>query len=218
MVSTADRLLNDNAINSSEFDFLTRATDDFIEELKSRSNGNYFYDFRYKGFNFPYSIMKMMNRAVQTNKNNCSCRTPGVYFEDNAAFMCTQDIILKTDVVESFYNNLDTVVFKDSIIGVEPMLLVELSKVNSTYITYEELAQIISLLPDGSSGEDPTSLAFLGLCGLFGVQGSDIGCCANYSGPCWYCHVVCFTHDLLCVCCNSNVVPCFSGCNPEDGC
>lgn len=132
--------------------------------------------------------------------------------------MCTQDIVLKSSAVESFYYNLDTVVFKKEIYGVDTSLLDTLSNMTQPYITYEELTQIITSLPNGSIGTDSTSSAIFGLCGLFGWEGSDIGCCGNYGGGCWYCHVGCLAHDLLCWCCDSGVVPCGSGCQTEAGC
>lgn len=33
-------------------------------------------------------------------------------------------------------------------------------------------------------------------------NGSDIGCCGNYSGCCWYAHTLCFYHDLECLECD----------------
>jgi hypothetical protein len=218
LVLEANNLLGSNTISSNDFSYLSNVIDEFVQELKNKSDENYFYNYKYKGFNFPYSIMKMMNRAIQSSSTSCDCNTPGVYFEENAAFVCTQDILLKSEAVESFYYNLDTVTFKDSIIGVDPILLDTLSSLTSNYITYEELSQIVASLPNGSNGTDPTSGAIFAYCGLLGTQGSDIGCCGNYSGPCWYCHITCAVHDLMCWCCNSNIVGCGSGCVTEDGC
>lgn len=46
------------------------------------------------------------------------------------------------------------------------------------------------------------------------VRGSDLGCCGNYSGCCWFSSWECFTHDLLCLKCEPDWF-CLSGCVPE---
>lgn len=39
-------------------------------------------------------------------------------------------------------------------------------------------------------------------CLIYGArQGSDCGCCSNYSGPCYFCSVVCYAHDHACTEC-----------------
>ncbi len=35
-----------------------------------------------------------------------------------------------------------------------------------------------------------------------GAKGSALGCCGNYSGPCWYCNTICLIHDILCLDCD----------------
>ncbi len=218
LVSVAETQLAVNTLSPNDFESLSDNLDNFILNLRSSSDDKYFDRFEFKGFNFSYSIVKMMNRAIQSKSTSCNCNTPGIYFDEESAFLCTQDIILKSNAVESFYYHLDTVVFKNEQYGVEPFLLDTLSKISQTYITYEELSQIIATLPNGSNGTDPTSSAILGLCGLFGVQGGDIGCCGNYGGSCFHCNMICIAHDLLCVCCDSGAVPCGSGCQTEAGC
>lgn len=52
---------------------------------------------------------------------------------------------------------------------------------------------------------DPTCL-------LYGAdQGSDCGCCGNYSGSCWKCLLECYIHDQTCETCTPSWY-CFSGC------
>lgn len=48
--------------------------------------------------------------------------------------------------------------------------------------------------------------------------GCDWGCCGNYSGCCLLSLPVCYIHDAMCTCCDSEYVPCFSGCVPDPGC
>lgn len=45
-------------------------------------------------------------------------------------------------------------------------------------------------------------------------QGSDHGCCGNYSGNCWYWHPACWVHDKMCSDCTPRWF-CFSGCVPD---
>jgi hydrogenase maturation factor HypF (carbamoyltransferase family) len=48
------------------------------------------------------------------------------------------------------------------------------------------------------------------------LQGSDLGCCANYSGNCWYNNDICFWHDVYCLCCSDWW--CLWGCKKESFC
>jgi hypothetical protein len=59
----------------------------------------------------------------------------------------------------------------------------------------------------GSLEMDIASGAFF----CFGLRGSDCGCCGNYSGPCWYCDVICLAHDIACQNCSPSWF-CLPGC------
>jgi hypothetical protein len=50
-------------------------------------------------------------------------------------------------------------------------------------------------------------------CYLYGAdQGGDCGCCNNYSGPCYFCHLGCYMHDQACEDCGWGCGPtCVSG-------
>lgn len=50
--------------------------------------------------------------------------------------------------------------------------------------------------PPGGGGPPPLPYA----CG--GISGSGLGCCGNYSGPCYFCHTACLLHDLACLDCS----------------
>lgn len=45
-------------------------------------------------------------------------------------------------------------------------------------------------------------------------NGSDHGCCGNYSGPCYYWHPVCWIHDKMCTDCTPSWF-CLSGCQVD---
>jgi hypothetical protein len=45
-------------------------------------------------------------------------------------------------------------------------------------------------------------------CYLYGAdQGGDCGCCGNYSGLCYFCHLGCYMHDQECEGCGFGCVP-----------
>ncbi|MCB9359889.1 MAG: hypothetical protein H6587_03160 [Flavobacteriales bacterium] len=46
------------------------------------------------------------------------------------------------------------------------------------------------------------------------MGGSDIGCCGNYSGCCWFANIGCAAHDLICWECEPRWF-CLDGCKPE---
>ncbi|MEQ8908753.1 MAG: hypothetical protein RIC95_06145 [Vicingaceae bacterium] len=219
LLSIANNILKTSLISNEDFTYIVTSMDLFLEHLIDYSNGSFFQKQEYLAFHFPLSIVKMVKRAVQENHDECSCNTTSLYFEENAGFSCSQDMIYQVELVESYLYNLDTVVYKDSSFSVDPALLDSISNISINYINYYELTQLIANLPHGSVVQDSTSGALFSLCGLFGAQGSSIGCCGNYSGPCWGgCSMACLAHDLECWCCNSNYVPCLSGCVPESDC
>ncbi len=52
--------------------------------------------------------------------------------------------------------------------------------------------------PRDSEPNDPQFLTYP----CAGARGSTLGCCGNYSGPCWYCNTTCLVHDILCLRCD----------------
>ena len=63
--------------------------------------------------------------------------------------------------------------------------------------------------PPGGGG--PPALPYP--CG--GISGSQLGCCGNYSGPCYFCHLACLLHDIQCIDCGAWY--CGPGCVPGVG-
>lgn len=203
----ADDLLSTTSLEASELTELAEDLQSMHQEIKIYSGDLFFQKLMYNGINFHLSIIEMVKRAKIAALEECGCTTTALYFDEEAAFACTEDVIFKREVILSFLNSSEEF---------DPELVENVEALPNVTFSLEELEQQYSSLPStGDVDHDPTSGARL-FC--FGMSGSDPGCCGNYSGPCWFCHGACLWHDLQCWCCDSQIVNCFSGCVSEEGC
>jgi hypothetical protein len=217
LVNNANTLLQSTVLEHTFFLSFSEILHNFYLNIRIDVGDIYFQDIKYSGFNYHLSILNMVKRAKGSSQQNCECNTIGIYFEVDRGFACSQDVFFNKSAVVNYLHFVDTVLYADSMSGVDSSLIQNLNNLPTTTISYEQFAQQVTMIPGGSAGTDPISGADKTFC--FEKSGSDLGCCGNYSGPCWYCSTPCLIHDLICICCNYPVMgSCGLGCQSAETC
>ena len=182
-------------------------------------------------------------RSYESRSKDCQCDINPKYVSGESPFFCAEDIMVSADWAydlirekslirksEGYQINPETLL---KYLSNESGQLVSASKVEKLLrdeldafwkkFNAKEKQQFsnkfftLSMVPmiTTRSEEWPDSFGeYLTNCWYYGVsQGSDCGCCMNYSGPCYYCSLICYEHDWACQTCEPAWF-CLWGCVP----
>lgn len=167
-----------------------------------------------KSIFFNVAIIKSVKRALDNNSEDCNCSPVPLYFNDKSPFICQEDLSYNvSDLLTNLNDNLTEISNHYDSLTIETVRnYLESKPIDVTDVSFEEVYVDIS---GGSPISDfNTNLDdFINAFWCPGLQGSDLGCCGNYSGCCWYSSPVCLAHDLACLNCEPDWF-CLDGCVP----
>ena len=159
------------------------------------------------------SVMDTRIRYLETNQDTCECTVHPAYLVDKANFVCQEDYFIPKQVIEMLLDVKDD----------NPISMSERSglrkhlgpHLNSSYISFKTLYSfyVDEEVFTGSINALKNGVSFSNAMCWFG-QGSDWGCCGNYSGCYYYWSFLCYLHDWYCTDCH-NVDVCLPGCVPD---
>lgn len=189
------------------------------------------------------AVFKTAKRSYDRNIKDCNCGDLDTYIYEESPFFCAEDKIVSADEVYALikslsqerkfagnkFNPIISLNYLESKSGelisastIDKILRDEFENFWNKELSTDERRKVInenytlSMVKSNVSAnsEDPGYLPYDPSCLLFGARtGGECGCCGNYSGPCYYCSVVCYTHDQTCETCTPRWY-CFSGCVP----
>lgn len=145
--------------------------------------------------------------------STCECLPLPTYFDERSPFWCQEDFYVNP---ASFLDAIDS-------LNVQPSHPLELElitflndnrnetefnskRVFAIFESEQDYLERLQNVYDHENGLNPDGLIGCSL------QGSDLGCCGNYSGCCWYSSNFCLWHDVKCYECSHWW--CLSGCVP----
>jgi hypothetical protein len=151
------------------------------------------------------AILNTLSRSNQ-DKSDCNCTPHPSYFVEKTSFWCQEDYMVDTEkftkaIIESGLqlNSKELEVFK------------YLNKVKDTekFVTIDKILEILEAKVTFMNRVETQYLIANGVSTLSSsartqgcTQGSDLGCCGNYSGCCWVWSFACLEHDVVCHACD----------------
>jgi hypothetical protein len=211
VLEEADKLLNQNNLVISDND--EELMEKLILKIKAKEPQLAESDLA-KSIFFHVAIIKTVNRAMVSNSNTCDCSPFPLYFINQSPFLCQEDLSYDVNKLlvklENDSTEISSKYDEETIQKLNTYLRTKSTETD--IIPFEEL--YVELGNGVSSNEfvnvidDHIETAWC----LLG-QGSDLGCCGNYSGCCWYWSIHCLAHDLACLNCEPRWF-CFDGCVP----
>lgn len=155
------------------------------------------------------SIYSTIIRSFE-NKKDCECTTLPAYLVGKSAFWCQEDYFFNVNELISYYNeNKDYLLnhkggekeynYLKKIEGsIDNVSNKELFSLHHSVKKYREATQ-------NEFKKAQNNNNFLSKdrddC-WWGIYGSDLGCCGNYSGCCWFASLECLRHDIACIKCD----------------
>ena len=149
------------------------------------------------------SILNTVKRSYKENKD-CECLPHPGYFVDQTPFWCQEDYLVNvTEFAEIIKNS------NSEFLPKKKKVLELLENYNETEISIDKISEYLETKKEYlnrietkfNSVNNPTSDSSLNKeedC----TKGTDLGCCGNYSGCCWYWSYYCLDHDLACLACD----------------
>lgn len=148
----------------------------------------------------------------------CNCTPFSLYFTGKSEFWCLEDIRYSPSELLSYFDSIN---YQWTTRDTEAKNFL-LKRRASTELTLDSLYYVLEprghlltkiaiIYERNNSGESlkynndlvsstKNSLSEEALNRL--LQGTDLGCCGNYSGVCWYSSLLCLAHDLACLKCD----------------
>ena len=152
------------------------------------------------------SIYSTIIRSFE-NKNDCECTPLPAYFVGKSAFWCQEDYFFNVNELFSYYNeNKDYLfTFKG---GEKEYNYLKKLKGNRDEVSNKELFSLhYSIkefkefaISEFNKTQNKNNLVTSDC--WWGISGSDLGCCGNYSGCCWFASMDCLRHDIACLKCD----------------
>lgn len=209
VIEEDDKLLNQKGVQVSA------AEESLLEKLilNIKTSDSDFNSDLAKSIYYHTAIVKAVKRAIENNATDCNCAPVPLYFTDNSPFLCQQDLGYDVnELLDNLKSNPSVIAEKyDSLTiqGVKSFL--ESKSTETEFISFEEsYIELSNGVPTNEFNDIIDDHIETAWC-LFG-QGSDLGCCGNYSGCCWFATDLCLQHDLACLNCDYSW--CFDGCVP----
>lgn len=212
LLNNANSVLENLNLVYSELELISNLGFDFARELKFSMNSNLWYNEMPQSIFYQSAILKMLSRAVNNSQEVCECSTFDKYLKEESAFICSEDLYYPTSEVEdyftSLYNIYDSLILDSA--GFDTVITFASNNVGSL-MSQRQIENIIysdSVIVQNDTTYSPERL------GCWANNGSALGCCGNYPGPCRRCRIICLIHDLVCWSCFNGVI-CGPDCQPE---
>ena len=156
---------------------------------------------------FHNATLKSIERGLEA-ETDCGCTPHPLYFGGKISFWCQEDYFIdpraylkaiddrkykmNSKEMEVYYylqnNKSQAAISIDKLLNILEPKASFMQRIGNVY--YKSTNKILKNNP-------PTTLAESGC-----LEGSDWGCCSNYSGCCWYWNILCFEHDIACLKCD----------------
>lgn len=205
VLDEANRLNNVTSLSVEDWEDVIAVYGSFLLEFKQEESSLFISDLG-QNTAFHFSSFNVLKRSIET-ESSCECTPSPFYFTSKTPFMCQEDLIYDVNNIKTVLDDNKTFFIskysQEVVDEVEDYLLSvseDFLTFNQIYLEFEE-----SVFVDDD-------LDNIGKWCPLG-QGSDLGCCGNYSGCCWFAHPACLWHDIDCWSCDKWY--CFDGCVPE---
>jgi hypothetical protein len=200
-----DLYTKSSSINLQEITTEIEGTYEELNSLENSSVNKELLEMLY----FHTSILNVRNRMNLSNRSeDCGCLTHPGYLVGSLGFFCQEDYKLNTEsLIDIIQENPES--FQDQ---PSQSLLQFLLTVNSENISYDEYYNFYYPIELYITTLENIENENRSWCPL--GQGSDPGCCGNYSGCCLFWSANCLAHDLACWNCWPNWF-CGPQCQPE---
>ena len=207
--------------SKEEIERIATALNNMINLETKNINTKDVVDLKMQGLFMSYSLIKSINRQIIKNNGrpkslddeyfDATIYTSNTVYEgfnrELSPFTLTEDLIINVNVFINYINQAPQYAEEKGFLFVLEIF----NNLNTEHISIYELEQEIItytlLHPDEFEGDESPLL-------FRWPQGSDHGCCGNYSGPCWYWHPICWVHDKMCTDCTPAWF-CLPGCKPD---
>lgn len=175
---------------------------------------------------FHNAAVNTVARSIKTNQD-CGCTPDPGYYADKTSFWCQEDFKIDVDKLLDIVKkgnfqltedqqkvyiylkaNTGKTITIDKIYSFSEPKETYMKRVEAFRLNYHPSAQS----PYNAKERKKRFITLREGC----KEGSDLGCCGNYSGCCWYDNGICFWHDVYCLCCNDWW--CLWGCKKESFC
>jgi len=161
------------------------------------------------------AILNTVKRSIEKNQD-CECLPHPGYFVDAKPFWCQEDYLVNVDIFLNLLKNNKS----EDLIKKEQIILM-LENYNSDEIPFNKISSFLESKEDYLNRIENSIVNYQTArnsntnrteedCTL----GTDLGCCGNYSGCCWYWSYYCLDHDLACLACDK--WHCGPACEPEE--
>lgn len=212
VIEESDKLLNQNGVHISGDEEVL--LEKLILEIKNSESELTESDLA-KNIFYHTAIIKTVKRAIENNESDCNCAPVPLYFTDKTPFLCQQDLAYNVNQsLESLKSNSSVIAEKYDSLTIERVKsYLERRSTEVDYIFFEE--SYIALSNGVPTNEFIEIIDdHIELAGCLLGQGSDLGCCGNYSGCCWFWSVDCLNHDLGCAAIACDHWTCGWACEP----
>lgn len=155
-----------------------------------------------KSIFFNVAIIKSTKRALVNNSNDCNCAPVPLYFKDKSPFICQKDLAYNVgSLLTNLEENLPQISEHYDMETIEKVKTSFLSKSNQVnVVSFEEFYVEFGGIPTSEFNVNLEDFIEEGWCPI--GLGTDLGCCGNYSGCCWYASDLCLIHDVACLTCS----------------
>lgn len=155
------------------------------------------------------SVYSTIIRSFENTKD-CECTTLPAYLVGKSAFWCQEDYFFNVNELISYYDdNKDYLLslkggekeynyLKEIEGNKDKVSNKELFSLHHSVKKYKEAAQSEFKKAQNNNNflnKDRDDC-------WWGIYGSDLGCCGNYSGCCWFASMDCLRHDIACLKCD----------------
>lgn len=172
------------------------------------------------------SVLKSVKRSFEKDTDKCNCNIYKSSLNEKTPFFCEEDKLVSVSEAYSFiqeisssksfinkkFNPVNTLSYlknkKDNLISVSKIDNILRQEFKYFWDNKLSLKEKNKIYPNYSFSNDAIltsstiinqKLPYDPACLLYGVEnGSDCGCCSNYSGPCYWCALGCYLHDQAC--------------------
>lgn len=209
VIEEANKLLNQNGVNVSLAEEVL--LEKLIQNIKNNEVELTQSDLA-KSIFYHVAIVKTVNRAIENNRTDCNCSPVPLYFVDKSPFLCQQDLFYDINtLLEKFESDSSGINQQyDSTTIHQLKSYLELKSTNTSSISFEDIYIDLS---NGVPTNEFINVIDEHIETAWCLLGSDLGCCGNYSGCCWFASIHCLAHDIACLNCEPSWY-CFDGCVP----
>jgi len=148
------------------------------------------------------SILEITKRSFE-KKEDCECTPHPGYFVDNNSFWCQEDYLIDVnrfiDVIEN--NNSEYLIDKEKVLSFLQKKKNSSISIDKISVFMESKQSFMNRVESSFSKANNTIKSIKPPEECEDGQGTDLGCCGNYSGCCWVWSYYCLDHDIRCYTC-----------------